>query len=105
LVEDELQRLVVGADDERAALKVRAPVVHCLDEADELAFISCEAAMLREREAKEGNCTVVLVERCADAGAGRITLNREAFGEIGQGEHRRYCQSLLQHFESVVGLR
>jgi hypothetical protein len=47
LVEQVFQAIVIGLDDELPTPKIRPPVSHYLDEADELALVGRESAMSR----------------------------------------------------------
>ena len=100
LVEDELQGLVVGADDERTNPKIRAPVANCLGQPNQFPFISCKATMAwRERAAEEGDRPAVLMEHRANARSRGIALNDKAPGEVGKSQHRRRREPVLQSFE------
>jgi len=106
LIEDELQQLMVGADDEGAAPQIWAPVANCLSQANELALICSKATVARgQGTAEEGDRTAILMEYRANAGAGSVALNEEALGEVWESQHWRRCEGALERLEGDVRLR
>ncbi|KAJ1270264.1 hypothetical protein BS78_06G040800 [Paspalum vaginatum] len=87
LVEEVLQAVVVGLDDEASPPEVRAPVPDRLDEADELALVGGERAVARCHKPTEESDRVALLDQDrAEAERGRVALDDEQLGEVRHGE-------------------
>jgi hypothetical protein len=68
LIEQELQVVVIGFDEEATPLEVRPPIANGLDQADELAFVGGEGAVSwRYRPAEERHRVALLDEDRAEA--------------------------------------
>jgi len=100
LIEDEFQGLMIRADDERAAPKVRGPMTNCLGQANQLPLVCSEAAMSRwQCAAEERNCPIVLVKNRADARSRSVAFHDKTPGEVREGQHRRCGERALQRLE------
>jgi hypothetical protein len=76
LIQKKSQAAVVGADDERT--KVRVPVVHGLDEPDELTLIRCQHGVSRgDGTAEECDWLGALVKYGSDPRPRGVTLHNE----------------------------
>jgi len=87
LVEDVLETPVVGADRERATPQVWPPVSDGLHQADELALIRRQLGVLwRHHSTEERQRAVALVQHRTKSRPGRVAVDGEALGEVGQLE-------------------
>lgn len=78
LVEEELQAVVDGTDEEATPPQIWAPMANRLYELDELVLIGCGLQMMwRERPAKEGQGPHTLVQNGAKSCARGITFDHE----------------------------
>jgi hypothetical protein len=88
LVEEELQAVVVSADDERSTPQVRPLVADDMDQPNELALISYQGAMAwRDRPAKGGDRVLILEKDRPKAMGGCVALDDEPLGEVRQRQH------------------
>jgi hypothetical protein len=68
LIQNELERLVVSADNESTTPDIWAPMPYCLRKINEFPLIGCQAAMSRWKSAaKERDGAICLVENCPNA--------------------------------------
>ncbi|KAJ1276155.1 hypothetical protein BS78_05G192500 [Paspalum vaginatum] len=100
LIEEELQAIVVGADDEGAPPEIGAPVAHSLHQADQLALVRRQLEVAAsKRPAEEGEGSRALVENGAEPHAGRIAVDDEGPVEVRHLEDRACGQSALERLE------
>jgi hypothetical protein len=85
LIQEILHIEMVSLDDEFPWPEIRSPVADCLDEPNQLTFISGELRVVRhDRLAEEGDWTGALMQDCAGAGARRVTVDDEGPREVRQ---------------------
>jgi hypothetical protein len=102
LVEEELQDVVVGADEEAPTPEVEALVPHRLYQADELPLVSRQLAMASsERAAEEGQGPLPLVEHGAEARARGVTVDDELPAKVRHLEHWSRRQRPLERREGL----
>jgi hypothetical protein len=78
LIDQELEVVVVQADEERPAPKVRPPVANSLNKADEFTLVSRQLGMLtRNQSIEECHHTVALMYYGVESGARSVTLDNE----------------------------
>lgn len=61
LIQEKLQTIVVGVDDEDTTPKVRAPMLDCVNQTNKLSFVRSESMTRRNRFTEECDRTCALV--------------------------------------------
>ena len=90
LVQQVLEGVVVGLDDEAPAPEVRPLVTDGVHQADQLPFVGSEGTMTRrDGPAEERHWVAVLDEHSAEPVGGRVALDGERLGEVRHGEDGR----------------
>jgi hypothetical protein len=83
LVQEELEGVVVCADSERLRPKIWTPVKNRLKQPNKLSLVCCKLGVARcDGPAVEHNGTAILVQDCAEAGAGGVTVDDESAVEV-----------------------
>jgi hypothetical protein len=102
LVKQELQAVVVGADDEAAPPQVRPPVPDRLHQPDQLALVGRQLDVTRdEGPAEERQGARPLVEDGAETRTGGIAVDDELASEIRHLQNRGGGQGPLEGVESL----
>ena len=100
LIEQVLQAIVIGLDEEATTPEVRPPVADDLDKADELALIGSEGAVSwRYRPAEKCHRVALLDEDHAQAVRRSVAFDDERLGEVRHGEDRSGGDSRLEGVE------
>ena len=83
LVKHVFQCIMIRAHHKGATPEVGAPMAHSVDEPDQFAFVRRHLEMPDcKRPAVECKWPGTLMEYCAEAGAGRVTVHHEGLAEI-----------------------
>ena len=89
LVQEMFETAVIRAHKELRRPQIWPPVSHGLHEANKLAFVGCELGVLwGDRPTEEGDRALTLVQHGAKTRSGRVAVDNEHLGEVGQLEHR-----------------
>jgi hypothetical protein len=89
LVQQILEAIMIGLDEEAAPPQIQPPVPHSMDEPDELPLIGGECAMTGcNGSAEERDRVVVLNQHGPEPLRRGVTLDGELLGEVRHGEDR-----------------
>ncbi|KAJ1256975.1 hypothetical protein BS78_K256500 [Paspalum vaginatum] len=100
LVQQVLQAVMVRLDAKAATPKVRPPVAHRLDQADELALVRRKCSVSRcHGPAEEGDRMALLDEDCAEPVRRSVALDDEGLAEVRHGQHGRRGDRVLERGE------
>jgi hypothetical protein len=84
LIEKKLQVVMVGANDKRSCPYERVPVVHNLDQPDELVLVSCKSGVVRQNGAiEERDQSFSLMQYYPEAGVGCVIVHNECCIKVG----------------------
>ncbi|KAJ1255698.1 hypothetical protein BS78_K170100 [Paspalum vaginatum] len=100
LIQEELQAVVVGPDDEGAPPQIGAPVTNRLHQPDQLTLVSRELEVAgSERPDEEREGPDALVEDGAKPYAGGIAVDDEGPGKVRHLQHRPCSQGFLERLK------
>lgn len=105
LVQEVLDVVVVGADDEGTSPQIGASVSYSLHQADQLSLVCCQLEMAsNERSTDESEGSSTLVYYCAEPHAQCIAVDHEWFVEVRHLQNRACGQGNFQRLEGCLGV-
>lgn len=104
LVQEVLDVVVVGANDEGTSPQIGVSVSYSLHLADQLSLVCCQLEMAsNERSTDESEGSSTLVYYCAEPHAQCIVVDHERFVEVGHLQNRACGQDTFQRLEGRLG--
>jgi hypothetical protein len=106
LIQEKLQAIVVSADEDAAPPKVRSPMPHDLNQADQFMFVGSQLDVAGGKgPAEEGQGTCPLVKNNAESGTRSVAVHHELAIKIRHLQHRGRREGALEGRKGLSGLR